>query len=263
MKLSSLLQVIVTILMSMHLFTMNAWADQNAQNTVTTSSTATASITKPVAVDSIQQFVQGDFSTRKNMLNHWTGSIEEFDRLVELIDNNELYQDSQGVAYVMEDDEKLFTYSNRIELTTWPSDLSQVTLTNTLRQALNYGQARTKLKSDDAKQRLQAVKILEKNYRELDSKVVSQLYADEKNNQVKAALAQLKARMDFQSEDVLTKINAVKTLKESNSPEVLAELQVASQANNLNPDLKVALQDAKGSIKTRIQASEWTGHCSV
>jgi urea transport system permease protein len=260
MKLSSLLQVIVTILMSMHLFTMNAWADQNAQNTVTTSSTATASITKPVAVDSIQQFVQGDFSTRKNMLNHWTGSIEEFDRLVELIDNNELYQDSQGVAYVMEDDEKLFTYSNRIELTTWPSDLSQVTLTNTLRQALNYGQARTKLKSDDAKQRLQAVKILEKNYRELDSKVVSQLYADEKNNQVKAALAQLKARMDFQSEDVLTKINAVKTLKESNSPEVLAELQVASQANNLNPDLKVALQDAKGSIKTRIQASEWTGH---
>jgi urea transport system permease protein len=194
------------------------------------------------------------------MLNHWTGSIEEFDRLVELIDNNELYQDSQGVAYVMEDDEKLFTYSNRIELTTWPSDLSQVTLTNTLRQALNYGQARTKLKSDDAKQRLQAVKILEKNYRELDSKVVSQLYADEKNNQVKAALAQLKARMDFQSEDVLTKINAVKTLKESNSPEVLAELQAASEAANLNPELKSALLDAQGSIKTRIQASEWTGH---
>lgn len=260
MKLSSLLQVVLTVLMSMYLFTMNAWANQNAQNTVTTSSTAKESITTPVAVDAIQQFVQGDFSTRKNMLNHWTASIEEFDRLVELIDNNELYQDSQGVAYVMENDEKLFTYSNRIELTTWPSDLSQVTLTNTLRQALNYGQARTKLKSDDAKQRLQAVKILEKNYRELDSKVVFQLYADEKNNQVKAALAQLKARMDFQSDDVLTKINALKTLKESNSPEVLAELQVASEANNLSPDLKVALQDAKGSIKTRIKASEWTGH---
>ncbi|MFC3902778.1 urea ABC transporter permease subunit UrtB [Acinetobacter marinus] len=271
------------MLLSMHVLSSNAWADQSTANSTSTSAphistastpaTSTASSENQsttanptsaaiasVAVDAIQQFVQGDFNTRKNMLNNWTASIEEFDQLVELIDKNELYQDSKGVAYILENDEKLFSYPSHIELSTWPSDLSQVTLTNTLRQALNYGQARTKLKSDDAKQRLQAVKILEKNYQELDSKVVSQLYADEKNNKVKEALAQLKARMDFQSEDVLTKINAVKTLKESNSPEVLAELQAASEAANLNPALKAALLDAQGSIKTRIQASEWTGH---
>ncbi|SDC69328.1 urea transport system permease protein [Acinetobacter marinus] len=283
MKLSTLLQVFSGMLLSMHVLSSNAWADQSTANSTSTSAphistastpaTSTASSENQsttanptsaaiasVAVDAIQQFVQGDFNTRKNMLNNWTASIEEFDQLVELIDKNELYQDSKGVAYILENDEKLFSYPSHIELSTWPSDLSQVTLTNTLRQALNYGQARTKLKSDDAKQRLQAVKILEKNYQELDSKVVSQLYADEKNNKVKEALAQLKARMDFQSEDVLTKINAVKTLKESNSPEVLAELQAASEAANLNPALKAALLDAQGSIKTRIQASEWTGH---
>ncbi len=278
MKLSTLLQVFSGMLLSMHVLSSNAWAEQSTANhtsTLTTATPATSATltanqsttvnptsaqTAPVAVDAIQQFVQGDFNTRKNMLNHWTASIEEFDQLVELIDKNELYQDSKGFAYILENDEKLFSYPSHIELSTWPSDLSQVTLTNTLRQALNYGQARTKLKSDDAKQRLQAVKILEKNYQELDSKVVSQLYADEKNNKVKDALAQLKARMDFQSEDVLTKINAVKTLKESNSPEVLAELQAASEAANLNPELKSALLDAQGSIKTRIQASEWTGH---
>lgn len=280
MKLSTLLQVFSGMLLSMHVLSSNAWAEQSTVNHTSTPTTATSvsatsatstanqsatatstsAQTASIAVDAIQQFVQGDFNTRKNMLNHWTASIEEFDQLVELIDKNELYQDSKGVAYVMENDEKLFSYPSHIELSTWPSDLSQVTLTNTLRQALNYGQARTKLKSDDAKQRLQAVKILEKNYQELDSKVVSQLYADEKNHKVKEALAQLKARMDFQSEDVLTKINAVKTLKQSNSPEVLAELQAASEAPNLNPELKSALLDAQGSIKTRIQASEWTGH---
>ena len=39
----------------------------------------------------------------------------------------------------------------------------QVTLVNTLRKALNFGQAKVKLNSDDASQRLAAVDILENN----------------------------------------------------------------------------------------------------
>ncbi|MBK5646949.1 MAG: urea ABC transporter permease subunit UrtB, partial [Acinetobacter sp.] len=72
--------------------------------------------------------------------------------------------------------------------------------------------------------------------------------------------AQLKARIDFNSPDTLTKIQAVKTLKDSSRPDVLAIIEQALTQPNLNPELKAALVSAQSSIKTRIQASEWTGH---
>ena len=67
----------------------------------------------------------------------------------------------------------------------WPSDLSQVTLVNTLRKALNFGQAKVKLNSDDASQRLAAVDILENNLDELDVATIKQLYLNEKNKRLK------------------------------------------------------------------------------
>lgn len=255
MKLSILLQICAGMLLCLQILSQTASADSSP-----TSSTAIETNTQRLQQDAIQQFVKADFNTRRAMLNQWPGSIEQFDQLVELIDKNELYQDAAGNTYILENDEKLFSYPDKKELSSWPNDLSQVILANTLRQALSFGQAKAKLQSDDAKQRLQAVKILESDIAALDSKAISDLYLKEQNNTVKAALAQLKARIDFQSEDVLTKINAVKVLKDSGSPDVLAMLQTASQQKNLNPDLKAALQDAQGSIKTRIQASEWTGH---
>jgi urea transport system permease protein len=81
-----------------------------------------------------------------------------------------------------------------------------------LRKALNFGQAKVKLNSDDASQRLAAVDILENNLDELDVATVKQLYLNEKSEAVKARLAQLKARLDFNSSDEFTKIEAVKVL---------------------------------------------------
>ncbi|MFC4952107.1 urea ABC transporter permease subunit UrtB [Acinetobacter puyangensis] len=264
MQLSTLLHSIASLCLLMQFSMQPAWADNSSISTNAVLSTSTENNSEVVLPatqgDAIQQFVKGDFNTRRVMLNQWPGSIEQFDQLVELIDKNELYQDGAGNTYILENDEKLFSYPAKQELSRWPNDLSQVILANTLRQALGFGQAKAKLQSDDAKQRLQAVKILESNIAELDSKTIDDLYLKEQNNKVKAALAQLKARIDFQSDDVLTKINAVKVLKDSNSPDVLAMLQSAAQQKNLNPDLKAALQDAQSSIKTRIQASEWTGH---
>ncbi|OUY08930.1 urea ABC transporter permease subunit UrtB [Acinetobacter populi] len=264
MQLSTLLHSIASLCLLMQFAMQPAWADNTSISADSILSTSTENNSEVVLSatqgDAIQQFVKGDFNTRRAMLNQWPGSIEQFDQLVDLIDKNELYQDGAGNTYILKNDEKLFSYPGKQELSSWPNDLSQVILANTLRQALSFGQAKAKLQSDDAKQRLQAVKILESDIGALDSKTINDLYLKEQNNKVKAALAQLKARIDFQSEDVLTKINAVKVLKDSNSPDVLAMLQSAAQQKNLNPDLKAALQDAQSSIKTRIQASEWTGH---
>ncbi|MEC8568841.1 MAG: urea ABC transporter permease subunit UrtB, partial [Pseudomonadota bacterium] len=164
------------------------WAEQ-------ATSTITPTTVTPIASqDAIQTFVQADFTTRRAMLNQWPASIEELDQLVAYIDQNQLYTDSAGHTYILQDDEKLLSYPQQQVIENWPADLSQVTLVNTLRKALNFGQAKVKLNSNDASQRLAAVDILENNLDELDLATVKQLYLNEKNDQVKARLAQLKAR---------------------------------------------------------------------
>lgn len=210
--------------------------------------------------DTIQRFVKAEFAERRAMLNQWPGTIEEFDRLVALIDSDELYRDSVGTTYILKNNEKLLRYPDEQVIETWPADLSQVTLVNTLRKALNFGQAQAKLKSEESAQRLAAIDILENNLSELNVAQINQLYLHEQNNKVKQRLAQLKARLDFESPDVLVQIQAAKVLIDSNRPEVLALVEQALTQSNLNPELKAVLADAKSQIKTRIQASEWAGH---
>ncbi|MDH1006564.1 urea ABC transporter permease subunit UrtB [Acinetobacter junii] len=227
-----------------------AWAEVTSPTTVTSTTSQ----------DAIQTFVKSDFATRRAMLNQWPASIEQLDQLVAYIDQNELYTDSAGNTYILKNDEKLLSYPQLQVIDTWPSDLSQVTLVNTLRKALNFGQAKVKLNSDDASQRLAAVDILENNLDELDVATIKQLYLNEKSEGVKARLAQLKARLDFNSSDEFTKIEAVKVLADSNRPDVLALINQSLEQPQNNPALKAALLEAQNKIKTRIQISEWSGH---
>ena len=227
-----------------------AWAEVTSPTTVTSTTSQ----------DAIQTFVKSDFATRRAMLNQWPASIEQLDQLVAYIDQNELYTDSSGHTYILKNDEKLLSYPQLQAIDTWPSDLSQVTLVNTLRKALNFGQAKVKLNSDDAAQRLAAVDILENNLDELDVAAVKQLYLNEKSEAVKARLAQLKARLDFNSQDEFTKIEAVKVLADSNRPDVYALITQSLEQPQSNPALKTALVEAQNKIKTRLQISEWSGH---
>ena len=222
--------------------------------------TSPTTVTSTTSQDAIQTFVKSDFATRRAMLNQWPASIEQLDQLVAYIDQNELYTDGSGNTYILKNDEKLLSYPQLQAIDTWPSDLSQVTLVNTLRKALNFGQAKVKLNSDDAAQRLAAVDILENNLDELDVATVKQLYLNEKSEGVKARLAQLKARLDFNSSDEFTKIEAVKVLADSNRPDVLALINQSLEQPQNNPALKAALVEAQNKIKTRIQISEWSGH---
>lgn len=226
------------------------------QTTIETAHTAQVHHTE----DAIQKFVRGDFTQRRALLNQWPASIEQLDQLAEFVEKDQLYTDSAGNTYILEAEDKLFSYQAHKAIETWPSDLSQVTLVNTLSKALAFGQAKKKLNSEEASQRIEAIDILENNLSELDEKAINQLYLNEKNKGVKARFAQLKARLDYQSDDLMVKIQAAKVLKESNRPDVLALVEQELSQSNLHPDLKAALTAAQSSIKTRIQASEWTGH---
>ncbi|PAL15010.1 urea ABC transporter permease subunit UrtB [Moraxella osloensis] len=222
-------------------------------NNLTTSTTASAG-------DDIQKFVAADFAGRQAMLNNWTGTSQSYDKLVELINKDELYRDDAGNVYTLENTDQLYRYPAHTLVSNWPSDLNQVTLNNALRSALTLGQTKAKLKSDDASERLKAVDILADNIATLDKKTVADIYANEKDSTVKAALAQLQARMDLQSGDEMTQIAALKTLASSNSPDVLADIEGMAKQTSHSPELKKALQTTQDKVKSRIKASEWTGH---
>ncbi|MDN6275490.1 MAG: urea ABC transporter permease subunit UrtB [Psychrobacter sp.] len=229
-----------------------------ADSSTVTDSTVVA--TANPSGDAIEQFVAADFQNRQAMLNSWPGSLESLDTLVELIGNDELYQGNAGQTYLLNSEDQLFSYPDEQELTDWPSDLSQVTLTNTLRSALTFGQAKAKLESDDKTMRLQAVDILSDNIDQVDPAAISAASAQESDDQVKEALAVLQARIDFRDGDLPTQIAAVDLLADSDSPQVLVDLRTALAAENLDPALKSSLEQAESDVASRIKTSTWIGH---
>ena len=210
--------------------------------------------------DAIQQFVQGDFASRRALLNQWPGSLEQLDQLAQYVEQQQLYSGANGQTYILESVERLLHYPALEPVSDWPSDLAQVTLVNTLQKALTFALAHSKMQSEDAAERLEAVDIYESNLSELQLAQINRLYLQERNNKVKARLAQLKARLDYQQPDVLVKIQAAQVLADSNRPDVLAMVEQELQQPNLNPELKAVLLEAKSAIQTRLQASEWAGH---
>lgn len=232
--------------------------DQNAQS-LTTPNVATQGATTHSG-DAIEQFVAADFAQRQAMLNSWPGTADSLDTLVELISKDELYQGNGGQTYLLNSDDQLFTYPDKQETSEWPSDLSQITLTNALRSALIFGQAKVKLESEKPAQRLQAVEILSENIDQVDPATITAAAANEKNSKVIDALAALQARIDFRDGDLPTKIAAVNQLADSDSPQVLVDLQASLAADTIDPALKSALVAAESSVTNRIKISTWTGH---
>lgn len=229
--------------------------------------------TTAISGDAIEQFVTKDFAGRQTMLKAWPGSVEALDSLVELIESDALYQDNSGTTYILEtsdaDDESLLSYPDKTVLEKWPNDLKQVTLTNALRSALIFGQAKVKLDSDEPSQRLEAVQILDSHLNQVVPSVITTALANESNDKVKTALIQLNARLEFLSggldnisneDNTAGKLAALEILKDSSSPDVMVDIERALQAPDLDPALEAALIDAQESIARRLKMSEWSGH---
>lgn len=239
--------------------TSNAASNETllAQNKQSLTTPANLAISKG---DAIEQFVAADFTKRQTMLNQWPGSVESLDTLVELIKKDELYQGNGGQTYLLNSEDELFTYPAKQLTTEWPSDLAQVTLTNTLRSALVFGQAKVKLESNVPTQRMQAVAILADNIEQLDPTLISTAAATEQDDDVKTALSTLQARIDFRDGDVTKQIAALTVLADSDNPQVLVDVKKALAADDIDPVLKSALLDAEDSIEQRITISTWIGH---
>lgn len=209
--------------------------------------------------DAISQFVSADFTNKKNMLENWPASAESLDQLVAYIDANELYTDASGQTFILKGDTDLKLYPSLDKAASWPPTLKQVTLTNTLRQALNIGQAKAKLASPHVDQRLAAIDIFESDLSHLDPVLLQSTLEKETEPVVRIRLHELQAQLDIQSTDIHKQIQAVNILAGSSHPQILALLQ-AKQKDADDPDLVAALDKAVHDISTRIEMSEWAGH---
>ena len=76
----------------------------------TQSSETTVSQSSQQSLDAIQQFVRGDFATRRALLNQWPASVEQLDQLAEFVEKDQLYTDSSGNTYILEAEDKLVSY---------------------------------------------------------------------------------------------------------------------------------------------------------
>ena len=244
-----------------------AQADTNQANanqtnlTINTDDNAKAITAKG---DAVQTFVAAEFAKRQAMLESWTGSPESLDTLTELIETDALYTGDGGKTFLLETDaegkEVLLSYPERTELADWPSDLSQVTLTNALKSSLIFGQAKVKLASDEPKTRLEAVQILGENLEQVDPSLLQTAMANESNSEVQEALAMLQARMALQGGTDAEKLTALDTLSLSDSPDVLVELNNALANEAATEEFQTGLLSAVADVERRITISTWTGH---
>lgn len=237
-------------------------ANQRANAEVATTAAPVTQTTAIAATtgNAVEQFVAADFGKRKMMLEAWPASAEQLDQLVAYIDANELYTDATGKTYILKGDTELLQYPDLQAAANWPPSLKQVTLTNTLRQALSVGQAKAKLASTEPKQRLAAIAIFESDLTQVDPALLTAALAKEKDADVLLRLQQLQAQIDIASTDTAKQINAVKVLADSSHPQILSLLQTKLAEPNLSPELKQALTDATKSIQSKIKTSEWVGY---
>lgn len=118
-------------------------------------------------------------------------------------------------------------------------DVKKVRSNNRLRRELRTVIAGLELNSSSKEKRLQAAKNLIKNRSDELNDLIRQAHENETDSTVKSTLSVALAMIDIESEDKLTKLNAIETLSKSLEPEALAALNNVIEADNENADADV------------------------
>ncbi len=216
-------------------------------------------------LSSVEQFVQGDFDKRQDLLTHWPGTSSEFERLLNSLQKGELYTDASGHAYRLEGDGTagngtLTDFMSHKIVSPAPDSLEQVTLNNNLRSVVNSVLAARQLNAPDKTTRLAAATTLAQNSLTVDTALLTTSLNTEKEPDILAILQRIKAQQDLEAPELYRQLAGAKALASSNNPEVLALLKDKLMQPNLNADLKKNLESARDAVQWRLTLSEWTGH---
>jgi len=237
-----------------------------AAETASVSASATPTLatntanTTTVGESTIHRFVKGDFDGQMAMIQHWPEDNASKSKLYDALENDQLYSDAEGHAFLVNSDQTVTDYETGQASHVAVDSLTEVTMNNAMRQMIDLDRAKTNLSSPDVSVRMNAVKALIDDPTSVDEALLSERLKLEKDNQVKTILTRIQAQKDIESGDAKRELSGAEVLSASNDPEVLSLVQGKLTQGNLSPTLTAALTKASHKIATRIQISEWEGY---
>lgn len=211
-------------------------------------------------INPVQQFVQGDFDARSQLLLHWTGSTTELEQMLAALDAAELYTDDSGKVYRMKDGTALTDYFTGQAIITSPPTLEEVSLNNVLRTVIDTYKARTAISSPDVAVRLDAAKTFADDPTSIDDALLSERLKVETDAKILTILNRIQSKKDLESGDAVRELRGAKAVSASGDPEVKVLVDNKLADPTISPTLKAALQSSQASIDRRLMVSEWGGH---
>ena len=248
------LSVIVASLWISPLYAEEAIAPVAA--TAALSSAPVASVT----ATAIQKFVAADFDGQMALIEHWPENPASLEKLFAALESDQLYADAQGHAYLLSGDSDLVDYDSGAKSSVTVDSLTQVSLNNAMRSAIDSFRAKAGLSAADVATRKAAATTLAADPLNVDDALLAERLAAEKDSSVLSILVRIKAQKDMESGDATRALAGVNALASSNDPEILALVQTKLADPALSPAMKQALTTTKSKIELRLQASAWSGY---
>jgi len=237
-KIASLLLCVSGLMMPM------AYAGTDLVVPVTTSTAATTA----TSVNAVQQFVQGDFDARSQLLLHWTGTTAELENMLAALDAAELYTDSSGKVYRLKDGTVLTDYFTGQAISISPPTLEEVSLNNALRTVIDTYKARTAISNSDVTIRLTAAKTFADDPSSIDDGLLNERIKVETDSQILTILKRIQSQKDLESGDAVRELRGAKAVSASNDPEVKVLVDNKLADPSISPALKAALQSSQASM---------------
>lgn len=220
----------------------------------------TTVVTTATSVNAVQQFVQGDFDARSQLLLHWTGTAAELENMLAALDAAELYTDSSGKVYRLKEGTVLTDYFTGQAISISPPTLEEVSLNNALRTVIDTYKARTAISNSDVTVRLTAAKTFADDPSSIDDGLLNERIKVETDSQILTILKRIQSQKDLESGDAVRELRGAKAVSTSSDPEVKVLVDNKLADPSISPALKAALQSSQASIDRRLLASEWGGH---
>jgi urea transport system permease protein len=220
--------------------------------------TASAPTAQPQTV--IQKFAAADFDGQMALIEHWPESPASLEKLFKALEGDQLYADAVGHAYLLSGDSDLVDYDSGAKSSVTVDSLTQVSLNNAMRSAIDSFRAKAGLSAADVATRKAAATTLAADPLVVDDALLSDRLKVEKDSSVLGILIRIKAQKDMESGDATRALAGVNALASSNDPDVLALVQTKLKDPAVTPKMKQALTATQGKIQSRLQMSAWSGY---
>ena len=164
---------------------------------------------------------------------------------------------SDGDKILRSDGEHIYDALSGQEISPLPDTAVPIVINNRVRREIATTLAALKLFVPSRDQRLAAAKELEDNVDPFYIPILDRALAQEKDPEIKAFVAQARALIALKSPDALTRLAAVKTLGESNSPSLKVRLiALTDPTKEADEHVRLEAKNSLRALNTRLALGE-------